>query len=348
MVVPPKPPPTDASLSDTQSDTEQEPDTVTEGQQLEHVPKAAPANNDPSPASIADNGVSASTPAYRALRASLTAEKKVSANLQRTLTLVKKKLQRLQDTTDDRLLALTKKASHAKNKTAEVQAAAKIEKSQILETHNIAESSLKSQIASSAAEVKELRSKVKQLKAELKRTKKDLDAALLAAKGHQGKVSGLRETIAESLRARDELKKQCRALEAAAVKAQKLVDSNLVKKFEHEEKLASTKLEREKTQLQRQREALDAAESKRRSIAEEKKDYAAFTASVRLDAKKNGYELREKERQAKLDKNQERVDISLGARGAYTRSNMVNGGQFPNPASTTLAEVSHSSFGLLI
>jgi chromosome segregation ATPase len=151
------------------------------------------------------------------------------------------------------------------------------------------------------------------------------------------KFCGLNRDLVNVIREKESLKKETATLKSTNAKAKAAISSQLEGKLAHQKSMAKLRLQKEKVSLALERAKKSNKTSRRQEEFDAKRDYFACTTATRANEKDKDIERKESAKRMKADESIKKLGC---ATSQMHRTTALNGGSFPNPARTSLAEVS--------
>ena len=196
----------------------------------------------------------------------------------------------------------------------------------------------KAEIGSKDEEIKKLDDDgIKPMRKELKELNDDIEAARKEEKIARKRLSKLRFDSADNFNAVKKHDGQMKKMAAELEAATKKVDGQLNKKLENAREVEQLKLEQETEKIKKFELAKEAS---RQKIVDEfamKTQLAKYTTSLRSGEKKKVEKRKHKKKTEEISIEAQRME---SARKSMKNTTCNNGGAFPNPANTTIEEVS--------
>jgi hypothetical protein len=136
---------------------------------------------------------------------------------------------------------------------------------------------------------------------------------------------------------KDGLKKQAAAFKSASEKAKAAISSQLVAKLAHQKEMAKLYIKKAEVTLAREEAKKKSKNEQRTKDQLEKRKYFEYMTATRANEKDKDVKRKEV---AKRKKSEESIKKLEYATAQMNRTTRTNGGSFPNPARTSLGEVS--------
>ena len=175
------------------------------------------------------------------------------------------------------------------------------------------------------------------VKKELQNKKTDLDKSTDKVVNLERKVSGLNRDLINLIAEKDGLKKQAAAFKSASEKAKAAISSQLIAKLAHQQEMAKLYIKKAEVTLAREEAKKKTKNEQRTKDQLEKRKYFEYMTTTRANEKDKDVKRKE---EAKRKKSEESIKKLEYATAQMNRTTRTNGGSFPNPARTSLGEVS--------